>query len=64
MEADLQSGQMLSTFSYTIDGVTRTFRSFKEWQDFYGFVCSKAAAETATTTAPLGRVYARPLRRS
>lgn len=59
MENDLASGQSL-TQSYTVDGTQRTFRSFAEWQTFYGFVCSKAAAETSTTSAPIGRTYARP----
>lgn len=59
MEQDLASGQSL-TQSYTVDGVQRTFRSFADWQAFYGFVCAKAATEASATTAPMGRAYARP----
>lgn len=59
MEQDLASGQFL-TQSYTADGVQRTFRNFSDWNAFYGFVCAKAAAESSTTFAPLGRTYARP----
>lgn len=57
MEHDLAAGNVLSQ-SYTIDNVSRSFRSFKDWQAFYGFVCARAAAETST--APVGRTYARP----
>lgn len=57
MEQDLASGQFLSQ-SYTVDGTTRTFRSFADWQDFYGFVCKKAAGESSSV--PIGRTYARP----
>jgi hypothetical protein len=57
MEQDLASGQFL-TASYTIDGVSKTFRSFDEWHKYYGFVCSRAAAESSTT--PRGRTYGRP----
>ena len=56
MEQDLASGQFLSQ-SYTVDGVARVFRTFDDWNKFYGFVCGKAAAET--TTAPIGRTFAR-----
>ena len=59
MEQDLASGQTL-TQSYTVDGVQRTFRSFADWQLFYGLVCARAATESATSSAPLGRAYARP----
>lgn len=59
MEQDLASGQSL-TQSYTVDGVQRTFRSFADWQAFYGFVCAKAADETAATSAPRARTFARP----
>lgn len=58
MEQDLAAGQSL-TQSYTIDGVQRTFRAFADWQAFYGFVCTRAAAESSTS-APIGRAYARP----
>lgn len=58
MEQDLAAGAIL-TQSYTIDGVSRSYRSFSEWQEFYGFVCAKAAAEN-TSSAPLGRTFARP----
>lgn len=57
MEQDLANNQAL-TQSYTVDGVTNTFRTFADWQQFYGFVCNKAAAESSTT--PIGRSYARP----
>lgn len=60
MEQDLASGQFL-TQSYTVDGVQRTFRTFSDWQAFYGFVCQKAASETST--APRGRTYARGIGR-
>ena len=59
MEQDLADGQHL-TQSYAVDGVQRTFRNFTDWQAFYGFVSAKAAAESSTTSAPLGRTYARP----
>lgn len=58
MEQDLESGQILSQ-SYTVDGTTRTFRSFADWQAFYGFVCKKAAGESSPSV-PIGRTYARP----
>jgi hypothetical protein len=61
MENDLAAGQSL-TASYAVDNSTRTFRSFPEWQAFYGYVCAKAAQESIGS-APLGRTYARPGRR-
>jgi len=58
MEQDLADGQFL-TASYTVDGTVRTFRTFDDWQKFYGFVSAKAAQEAAPSV-PMGRTYARP----
>jgi len=58
MEQDLANGQAL-TQSYTVDGTTRTFRTFDDWQKFYGFVSSRAAQESAPSVQT-GRAYARP----
>lgn len=58
MEQDLAGGQTL-TQSYTVDGTTRTFRTFEDWQKFYGFVSAKAAQESAPNVQA-GRTYARP----